>query len=100
MNTPKLKTKVKRIFEVDYSDFDEFVRAIYGGNFEFVADHEANNYSSYEFSCPNVHTDFGGKEEASIREGKYNDVSVHAIFNTLHKDGHIPAGDYIISVFW
>lgn len=100
MENIRLKATLKRIFEVDYSDFDKFVTAIYGGNFEFVADHEAENYSSYDFSAPNCHMDFNGEEEAKIRKGKFNGVSVHALFNVLHKDGHIPEGEYIIKVFW
>lgn len=96
----KLKGEKKVIFEVDYSDFEDFVNEIYGGNFDFVADHEANNYSSYDFDAPNMNRDFGGKYEAKIREGKFNGVPVHAIFNVLLKDGHIEKGNYIIKVSW
>ena len=96
----ELKVEKKVVFKVDSSCFDEFVKSIYGGNFEFVADHEAHNYSSYEFSAPNMNMDFKGKYEAKIREGKFNGVPVHAIFNVLLKDGHIEKGDYIIEVFW
>jgi hypothetical protein len=99
-NNMKLKATRKTIFEVDYSDFDEFVEGIYGGNFEFVADHEANNYSSYDFTAPNMNRDFGGEFEAKIRNGNFYNVPVHAIFNVLLKDGHIEEGEYIIKVSW
>lgn len=96
----KLKIEKKAIFKVDYNDFDRFVKDIYGGNFDFVADHEAENYSSYEFSAPNMNVDFGGVYEEKIRGGRFSGVPVHALFNVLFKDGHIEQGDYIISVYW
>lgn len=100
MENIRLKATLKRIFEVNDGDFDNFVRSIYGGNFEFVADHEANNNSQYEFTAPNMNRDFDGKYEAKIREGKFNGVPVHALFNVLHKDGHLPEGTYVIKVSW
>jgi len=96
----KLKVENKTIFKVDYNDFDEFVTEIYGGNFEFVAGHEANNYTQFEFSAPNMNMDFRGEYEAKIRNGNFNDVPVHALFNVLFKDGHIEKGDYLIDVSW
>jgi len=96
----KLKAENKTIFKVDYNDFDEFVTEIYGSNFEFVAGHEANNYSQYEFSAPNMNMDFRGEYEAKIRNGNFNGVPVHALFNVLFKDGHIEKGDYVIDVSW
>jgi|JFJP01.1.fsa_nt_gi hypothetical protein len=96
----ELKMKVVTYNEIDYYDFNKFVQSIYGGNFEFVANEEANNYSRYKFDAPNVHMDFDGEEEAAIRSGKYPMQCTHALFNVLHKDGHIQAGDYIIKVSW
>jgi hypothetical protein len=96
----KLKSETKTIFKVEYSDFDNFVAEIYGGDFEFIAEQEANNYSSYEFSAPNMNIDFHGKQEAKIRSGEFSNVSVESLFNVLLKDGHIEKGDYVINVFW
>lgn len=96
----ELKTKIKTLFRVDYNDFDSFVKQIYGGNFDFVIEHNARNYSSYEFSAPNLNIDFGGKYEEKIRSGNFNGVPVNALFNVLFKDGHIEKGDYLIEVSW
>jgi hypothetical protein len=94
----KLKAQRREIFEVDYYDFDEFVNDIYNGNFEFVADHEANNSAIYDFKAPNMNIDFDGKYEAKIRQGDFNNVPVNAIFNVLYDDGHIEEGIYYINV--
>ncbi len=72
----ELKTEKKTIFRVNSNEFDRFVKEIYRGNFEFVADHEANNDSSYEFSAPNMNMDFNGEYEAKIRNGKFSSVPI------------------------
>ncbi len=66
----KLKAEKKSFFEVEYDDFNDFVNETYGGGFEFVAQHEGNNYSAYVCSAPNVAMFFGvvGND---IRKGEY-----------------------------
>ena len=96
----ELKSKKISVIQIDSNDFDRFVESKYGGGFEFVAIHEANNYSQYEFSAPNMNMDFDGKTEAKIREGKYPIFCTHCLFNVLLKDGFIEAGEYIIKVSW
>ena len=94
----ELKTKTETIKTIDYNDFDRFVESKYGGSFEFVAIHEANNYSRYKFSAPNVAMDFG--EAKKIRAGIYPTYCLHHLFNVLFEDGHIEAGEYEIEVSW
>lgn len=96
----ELKAKKVTATVIDSNDFDRFVELKYGGSFEFVAIHEANNDSQYRFSAPNCNMDFGGENEAKIRQGIYPTYCTHALFNVLHKDGHIEAGEYIIEVSW
>jgi hypothetical protein len=96
----ELKSKTRKLTTIDSDDFDRFVESKYGGSFEFVAIHEANNYSKYEFSAPNMNMDFNGAVEAKIRQGIYPTYCLHTLFNVLLKDGHIEAGDYLIEVCW
>lgn len=95
----ELKKKTKTVHIVDYSDLESFIESIYGGNYEFVAEEEANNYSSYETSAPNKGMMWDDTEE-KIKQGNYNGISVHQLFNQLHKDGHVEKGDYLINVCW
>ena len=94
----KLRVTTQTVTKIDSDDFNTFIEECYGGSFEFEAIQEANYNVDYEFSAPNMNNDFGGKVEASIREGKYPMWCVHALFNVLHKDGLIPAGTYLIKV--
>ena len=101
MDKPRLKTRVKTRFEVDYGDFDRFVEEIYGGRFEFVAINEANNYSNYTFEVTEEDiNDIDEEDEIAIRKGKYPMYCAHTVFALLCKDGYIPKGEYIIDVFW
>ena len=100
---PKLNATETIAKTIDYHDFEDFVQQCYGGNFEFVAVHEANNYSQYEFNAEKiadenniVHKDTYKK----IRSGKYPDYSVPQIFDCLCQDGFIEAGKYIVKVSW
>jgi hypothetical protein len=99
MNNPKLKYVKQNVFIVDSNDFDVFVNEIYGGNYEFVADHEANNYSSYQFDVPNMAMLYGD-DAKEIRSGKYRPNNTHKLFKVLHEDGFIESGKYIIKVYW
>ncbi len=89
----------KVIYTIDYYDFQEFVMSKYGGELHFVAQHEANNYSSYTFTAPN-RAMFFDTEAEEIRDGDYNNNSIHQIIQVLYEDGHIEEGDYLIKVSW
>ena len=95
----KLKTEKKCIIKVDYNDFNDFVNETYGGGFEFTEQHEANNYSAYEFTAPNS-ARFFGDEAKDIRNGDYKNHSVHKIIQCLYEDGLIDKGEYVIKVYW
>lgn len=98
----KLKMKTKVINTVDSDDFNEFVEFIYGGSFEFVAIHEADNDSSYEYTVSMK--DLTGyrnlEEESKIRKGKYPTYCIGSLLNCLLEDGYIKEGDYLIDVCW
>jgi len=91
--------KKQTIFTIDSFDFDDFVQSKYGGDLEFVAQHEANNYSSYDFKAPNM-TVFFGTEAEDIRNGEYGNHSISHIFQVLYEDGFIEEGDYVVKVSW
>jgi hypothetical protein len=104
-----LKHTKKVIFEVDYFDFEKFVNEVYQTDFDFVAQHEANNYSQYSFKPEIIKNldenkilekDKKQKME-NIRQGIITQyTSVHDIFDTLLTDGIIEEGEYVITVSW
>lgn len=97
---PKLKMRIKTIRSVDYNDFDEFVRSIYGGDYEFVAIQEANNSSSYTFRPDGKISDYQEKDVQKIKSGKYPNYCNHILFDLLVKEGYLEPGEYLVEVFW
>ena len=45
----KLKAQTETVHFVDDSDFNKFVKKIYGGDYEFISNQEANNDTDYTF---------------------------------------------------
>ncbi len=97
--TPPFETKEIIVKVIDSNDFDEFVNKIYGGDYEFVAHHRAENYSCYKFSIPNKNMPWP-KDDADVRAGKYKERDTHRLFRILGEDGHLPKGEYLIEVSW
>jgi len=97
---PELVGKVLNTTVVDYHEFENFVQACYGGIYDFVAIHEANNYSQYEFNANNVNSDFHEVTYEKIRKGEYPEYSTVQLFDCLCQDGFLLAGSYTIKVSW
>ncbi len=97
----KLKANVKTLIEIDSNDLEDLVNEVYGGDYSFVADTEANNYSSYEYTVPDADVDDDNTElEAKIRRGMYPPYCTNSVLKVLYEDGHLDAGEYLIKVFW
>lgn len=87
------------IYRIDSFNFEDFVMSKYGGELSFVAQHEANNDSCYDFNVPNS-TKFFGTEAEDIRSGNYKNHSISKIFSVLQEDNHIEPGKYLVEVCW
>jgi hypothetical protein len=102
-NNPELKMETKEVHLIDYNDFDDYINKIYPflKNFEFVADHEANNYSCYKFEANKLKFDFDIKDYEIFKTGvKPRWFNVHHLFDYMVEDGYIQPGTYIITVYW
>lgn len=95
----KLKTEHVEYEQVDFDDLDTFINFhFFNGEkgFEFVADEEANNYSSYEYSID-------GKVAAYSRRGIDDRDTSHMTRNYLNEAcrlGLLEAGKYLVKVSW
>jgi hypothetical protein len=95
---PKVKLEMtkKSTIHLCYSNFENFVNSIYGGNYEMQPDLCCANDTTHEFSVPYK---YGDEEELSeVRKGKYPEYCTSVIFQALYEDGHIEEGEYIVSV--
>jgi hypothetical protein len=96
-----LEYETKTINEIDYRDLDTFIQKEYGWKeYEFVAVEECSNDSYHSFD---VDGNLDTCDLSSIdkwKNGGFVHYSNHTIMNMLCRDGHIPAGNYIVSVSW
>jgi hypothetical protein len=65
-----LKFKEKTIREVDYGDFEDFVKSIYGGEYEFVAVEECGNDSDHSFHVDGKIHDYNSNIVKKIKSGQ------------------------------
>jgi len=102
---PELKMEQITAWEVDYSDWDRYVNDYFGFEkkgyfypYEFVADHEANNDSIYEFN-PNgkeLHECDRKEIEKWIKNPNSSSYMTHTIFDYIVSKGDLPKGTYYI----
>jgi len=94
-------TDKKTYFEVDWHDFEDLVKKVYGQDYEFVADQECGNDSSHTFSASSKELD--EYEAERVKEfkdtGEYNYLAGE-LFNDLCRQGKIEEGSYIVNVCW
>lgn len=100
----KLKHKVKTIVAIDYNDLDRFLQQHYGfKNYEFVAVEEMSNDSDKEFTGITGTFKHNYQPEKTIAEwkaGKCPGWTTNTLLEMLVRDGHLPAGDILVSVSW
>lgn len=93
--------KQKTYYEVTYHDLEDFARPIYNLiNYEFAAVEECGNSSNFTYDIDGKIDSYLETGVQSIRNGSVPLYSNRLLLNLLCKDGHIPPGNYLISVFW
>ncbi len=94
---------VRQVFILDYSDFDDLTKEVYGRKYDFVPSEEANNDSSYYYS--NVVAEPLDEYEANELlkfQNKVSDVNWFAgsLLQDMCFKKVIPPGNYLIQVCW
>lgn len=122
MQNVKPKLEARAVFVMDYNDWDKLVREAFPEreDYESVAEHEWNNYSSYyvrDAGAPkrwreDIPADVQEKLTADclksdqdhfakwLRREKYSGVGHHQIIGELIRRGVLEPGDYLIRVYW
>lgn len=98
----KLKCKIETIITVNASDWDQFIQEYYGQDYEFVADHEASNDSSYTFLIkPDEElADYDESQLNDFEMGRDPSYMTRILLVDLMREGIIPAGKYVFEVCW
>lgn len=105
---PTLKCEIETVYTVDYRDLEEFVKNIYGGDYEFVAVQECSNDTDHKFtvdgkmclSSSEKLNEYKRKDAEKIRSGQYPNYCNNLLLDCLVVDGYIQPGTYLIQVSW
>lgn len=101
MKKPALKLVTETIHKVDSYDLEEFIEKVTGHTYEIVASEEWSNDSQHRFTVE-AKLDKWNKEDWNTFKatGEAECYRLRAILNGLCADGHIPAGNYLVTVCW
>lgn len=97
-----LKSSKKVMFEVDYGDFERFVKETYGQDYNFVASEECGNDSVHDFNVNDKEAlDEYDQEKLDTFKttGRYSFLN-RTILQDLVNHDLIEPGNYLISVCW
>lgn len=97
-----LKASKKVMFEVDYGDFERFVKETYGQDYSFVASEECGNDSVHNFNVTEKEAldEYDQKRLATFKElGSYSFFNRTILQDLVNRD-LIEPGNYLISVCW
>ncbi len=87
---------------VEYFEFDDAVRDFFDKpEYEFVAEEEASNYASYVYDADGEpEGEWEKKRFDEWMAGGYLAPSPRLLLNRMVAAGKIPAGKYLVKVFW
>jgi len=93
-----LKLKSTPYFDLEDSDFEQLVQSTYNQDYCFSADIEANYNCFYKYSVKPKLDKFEKEDIEKFTEtGEYSQLA-GVLLNDLCKKGHIPKGEYLLTV--
>lgn len=95
-------SSTKTVHEIGYKKLDDFIKSVTGQEYECVCAEEWSNDSEHHFVVTGKLDNYDREEWNQFRAlgGKDSSFILGAILNGLCEEGHLPAGDYLISVCW
>lgn len=105
-----MKIKTKSVHRVEYGDLEDFIREVYGIDYEMASDAECSNDTSHEYNGitaanaadlnnPNS-PDSHRIQDWKSSQGRKQMWGPRLILLDLVRQGKIPEGDYVIRVSW
>lgn len=95
--------KIKTITEITYDELEKLVKEKLGyKDYNFGAVQECGNDSSHQFTVEKEFEDEEYDQETieQWEKGEFVNYSNGIILNKLCKEGHIPEGNYLVTVCW
>lgn len=97
-----MKMVTKTVRAVDYRDFENEVKRVFGQEFEFPSDEECSNDTSHEYNNMKIeeHDEWDRTKLQEFTEGKPKSFMARILLQELVNRKEIPEGNYIIRVSW
>lgn len=91
----------KSVHHIDYSDFENIVKSVYGQDYEFTADEETPNDSSHSYSAKKGNLNERNRKdiETFMNTGKYQYLASAFIEDLVDRE-LLPEGEFLIEVCW
>lgn len=100
-----MNVKTYRIMTSD--EFDRLVKTVYGDQvrYEFIADEEAHNYSSYTYNNITRGETLGNWEAGKLQmlvagDSKSCSFMARSLIQEFVNTGWLDPGNYMVEVFW
>lgn len=100
MTTKQLEVKETVVLEVSHSDLEDFIRQVYGVEYEYAVTQESNNGSYKRYNVYSEHLSEWEERELEEFVKDENMCSIRIIFADLLRKKVIKAGIYLVSVSW
>ena len=97
---PTLPIRTTFTHTVEVGDLERFVKETYNVPCDVIAMEESSNGSNLRFLIDGKIESWEVPTLYNFLQGMYEPYCTRLILNKMCQDGHIPAGTYIIPVFW
>jgi len=95
-----LRRRSEMTHYVDFGDLESFIKETYGFTYNIAAAEECGNDTSLTYHIDGVLDLFEHSLFEQMLAGEWLPYKTRLILNKLHQDGHIPAGNYLMTVDW
>ncbi|MFA6364707.1 hypothetical protein [Methanoregula sp.] len=92
---PKLKAVIIPVFRVKYQDLEEYIRQVFGFEFDLLFNTGTVNGLCLEYQVRGDGPQITSQQANDLRRGRHN-RNLPLMLDVLVADGYIPAGRYII----
>lgn len=96
----ELQYEKETVFKVDYSEFENFIKHLFGHDYEFVADIECSNDTEHRFSTEGGLDDYDLERVNDFIKTGEGIYLAGKLIKYLYKMGYMDPGVYLISVSW
>lgn len=98
---PSLKYKTVTYYEIEWTELEQFIEAVYGQKYDIISDMEWDNDSEHSFKVKKAPLkDYEANQVEQFKATGKGGYIAYAILDDLCNRGFILEGEYLINVCW